>query len=104
MRISDLSSDVCSSDLAWATTSFALTFSGYHAVSRVPTLRAHRQLLDTTQERHEPGGELGAGCDAEPNGDGTHRVDGAEQEQRSAERRVGKECERTWKSRGDPYT
>src|SRR3546814_10475728 len=74
MRISDWSSDVCSSDLS----------------------RWFRRLGD-----HHPGRHLRDRRPAVPRGH--HRRAGALAEERSEERRVGKECVSTCRSRWSPY-
>src|SRR3546814_2492268 len=84
LRISDWSSDVCSSDLA---------------ASRGVNLDDVGQALLTapTGHPHEVGRDLPLAVVA-------HRVDRvAAQGQRSEERRVGKECVSTCRSRWSPY-
>src|SRR3546814_9234826 len=92
MRISDWSSDVCSSDL-----------SGHPTRDRCP-LRHRRGLegrLDVVAVRRPapPGGQAG---ELQP---GRQRPDGGigGVEGRSEERRVGKECVSTCRSRWSPY-
>src|SRR3546814_13344640 len=79
MRISDWSSDVCSSDLVAG--SVAVVMSG----GRVGVLRRHVHDAEAGQRRER---------DTDPLG----RRDG-----RSEERRVGKECVSTCRSRWSPY-
>src|SRR3546814_15942363 len=102
MRISDWSSDVCSSDLA--TSGFDLDFRlvDQVAVDLVELLVAE---LDLGREVVGPVAEqlqrrvLGAIVDVVPVA-GKHHVF---RERRSAERRVGKECVSTCRSRWSPY-
>src|SRR3546814_3886533 len=92
MRISDWSSDVCSSDLQ---VRGELRERGQLAELRQRQLDAAGELLDdlglrrTTHARHRDAGVHG-------------RAD-AGVEQRSEERRVGKECVSTCRSRWSPY-
>src|SRR3546814_17205169 len=100
MRISDWSSDVCSSDLAAGT----MTASGSHAV--VATFLAQHNTM--------PHGGVHAGHDAR-SPVSTVSSTGAQQQVvtshllklrgtcRSEERRVGKECVSTCRSRWSPY-
>src|SRR3546814_20326768 len=94
MRISDWSSDVCSSDLDGAA-----------------RRRGHPLLLDHLQRgrRREGGHERPPGAEAAGElpglrGDprGVHELQGRQGCRRSAERRVGKECVCTWRSRWSP--
>src|SRR3546814_12929944 len=98
MRISDWSSDVCSSDLV-CTPTFRID-SFRHLESQVRALRAIKRLHDTglLDTRDFP---------AEPRGRRLRMVlqalDGwAAHAPRSAERRVGKECVRPCRSRWSP--
>src|SRR3546814_1465152 len=79
MRISDWSSDVCSSDLLPRGARSQLAQGQMH---QPPGIR-HRRLAGERQEVGLPLAPLGA---------------------RSEERRVGKECVRTCRSRWSPYT
>src|SRR3546814_15674803 len=104
MRISDWSSDVCSSDL------------GSQVVNDRQTRRADggEQAAEQADEQREPDtGEYQTGRDRESEHDlaeigaqCTDRVavekDPREQRARSEERRVGKECVSTWRSRWSP--
>src|SRR3546814_5186897 len=90
MRISDWSSDVCSSDLG--------------QVRRAGVVPAHRVA--------RPRGAARAGdadCSAQRRGRGLHHAwllittTTREEEHRSEERRVGKECVSTCRSRWSPY-
>src|SRR3546814_15613215 len=76
MRISDWSSDVCSSDLK---------------IARLERIDAEVEQADAQF------------AVAAPFGDGHQIVGGAAPGQRSAERRVGKECVSTCRSRWSPY-
>src|SRR3546814_11357129 len=97
MRISDWSSDVCSSDLG---------VERLH--SRAPTrLESTLDLLKLSvpDERPDPGvadHHLG-GCDPSPALLGRHQGLADHSLQRSEERRVGKECVSTCRSRWSPY-
>src|SRR3546814_4850241 len=102
MRISDWSSDVCSSDLDWCV-------NGYAQANHPPVARLQGALRRTVR----PGATitLDASSSTDPDGQslrfewvyypeaGTYRG-----ETRSEERRVGKECVRRWRSRWSPYT
>src|SRR3546814_5668054 len=90
MRISDWSSDVCSSDLA---------DSGSAGDRR--TLAA-AQAIRVRSSRSLAGAPKGHGCHSEPNR--LERTVPARVVQRSEERRVGKECVSTCRSRWSPYT
>src|SRR3546814_4455566 len=84
MRISDWSSDVCSSDL--------LGFAIFYNAEQLH-LRIHRQFTDFVQKNCAPIGvnepaDLTLECASEC---------------RSEERRVGKECVSTCRSRWSPY-
>src|SRR3546814_14574866 len=95
MRISDWSSDVCSSDLS-ADVLRARPQHRRHRHARRglegrPLVRGSRQARDQAQ----------AGCDAEGR---PHRARRARcRVTRSEERRVGKECVSTCRSRWSPY-
>src|SRR3546814_11314903 len=99
MRISDWSSDVCSSDLA-AVVVEGLVAPGLGAVDLERQVRGHEVLsveADARDLRLGPAAEL----------ERQHRVGRdrvvAEQPLRSEERRVGKECVSTCRSRWSPY-
>src|SRR3546814_3207359 len=84
MRISDWSSDVCSSDLS--------PHSAFRASRRGgPENRAHPL----------PAIHIGGGGGASPSARAADRSDG--RCRRSEERRVGKECVSTCRSRWSPY-
>src|SRR3546814_20682176 len=93
MRISDWSSDVCSSDLALAATIAPDGHESLHViVTHLALSRASRQQQLNHLARIAPSsGELlmlgDLNCEAD----------------RSAERRVGKECVSTCRSRWSPY-
>src|SRR3546814_2585395 len=76
MRISDWSSDVCSSDLETSSGYAALDQAATDTVCRAQPLRLSCRILSTS-----------------------HQSDSA----RSEERRVGKECVSTCRSRWSPY-
>src|SRR3546814_12815269 len=131
MRISDWSSDVCSSDLCGGR---RLRRSPLPAEGRLrrprsrkqSAMAAHRAAITRRTRRSSPegrartnlrlvqcaegGGDVfdhlrfGAldGEGRDPQG-GEQAEPGAEEEVRSVERRVGKECVRTCRSRGSPY-
>src|SRR3546814_14060094 len=88
MRISDWSSDVCSSDLAGER-------------RRAPRC-AERQYGDLRRAGDDPDRRGGEPCrqGAIWRNSGIHRV---EERRRSEERRVGKECVSTCRSRLSPY-
>src|SRR3546814_13784013 len=96
MRISDWSSDVCSSDLSGLKPrTFARRFrtaTGYQPIDYVQALRVEeaKQILETEA--------LGIEEIAESVG-----YDDPASFRRSEERRVGKECVSTCKSRWSPY-
>src|SRR3546814_17006888 len=81
MRISDWSSDVCSSDLAVV----ALDIAVLLRLARRDVVPLDRSLLRPSQDRQA--GQLGA----------------VVAHDRSEERRVGKECVSTCRSRWSPY-
>src|SRR3546814_13559801 len=87
MRISDWSSDVCSSDLI---------LRNRHNDKR-GQCHAERNAQTHTRSKHDPGdcGKLGRACDK------SERED--DHDQRSEEGRVGKEWVSTWRSRWAPY-
>src|SRR3546814_21185992 len=108
MRISDWSSDVCSSDLnieSRAPASPAPVFmpgTGFREFSDGTAIRASGPVLHLVNDFH--GAELGSA------GDGTarkHRLDDFGKRRiaidRTEERRVGKECVSTCRSRWSPY-
>src|SRR3546814_11442895 len=98
MRISDWSSDVCSSDLfelffddakaAASTLDIALTSRGEHGGAPVPMCGVPVHSAESYLARLIRAG---------------HRVAIAEQVERSEERRGGKECVSTCRSRWSPY-
>src|SRR3546814_15208623 len=97
MRISDWSSDVCSSDLNPATQ------------ANVRTLRERGIRLLGPDAGEQACGEVGVGRMVEPTriAEEVFTVRGAagvlKALKRSEERRVGKECVRTCRSRWSPY-
>src|SRR3546814_9394735 len=117
MRISDWSSDVCSSDLDGC--EHDAERGDEQRVQqpdqeRLPVCR-DRRIGDEVEEDVETGGRLEeaeAGCNAERGKIGERIVDeppdqrderGQDEDLRSEERRVGKECVSTCRSRGSPY-
>src|SRR3546814_19488515 len=108
MRISDWSSDVCSSDLLVAAIQIRapreLQSIGYHTTGdRRRDLGVLELLLAVRQRRRsfahlcfESGNALGVGAAAD-------QVELALHFSRSEERRVGKECVSTCRSRWSPY-
>src|SRR3546814_20806613 len=100
MRISDWSSDVCSSDLQQAA---AVTFAGMIVVGG----EGRGDALGAQQLAGDPGvlagDAVGAAQHVErPPADVAEVADGR-RHQRSEERRVGKECVSTCRSRCSPY-
>src|SRR3546814_11764779 len=97
MRISDWSSDVCSSDLNASTT--LAGFPGERFAGRViailPTTQADSRTLTVRIELPNRDGRLRPGMFA--------RVALGGDAKRSEERRVGKECVSTCRSRWSPY-
>src|SRR3546814_19682175 len=98
MRISDWSSDVCSSDLASRMTSQGSPMTAYEELSRTFTrLRALQEaagVLQWDMSAMMPSG----GAEAR-----TEQLATLSVVCRSEERRFGKECVRTCRSRGSPY-
>src|SRR3546814_2036001 len=91
MRISDWSSDVCSSDLGQYIGGCLIGADHFEQTHDVGgTEKVHAQHVGRTP------GELGEYVDVERRGV-------AGQNGRSEERRVGKECVSTCRSRGPPY-
>src|SRR3546814_5307906 len=88
MRISDWSSDVCSSDL--------LMFIATLSLSEF-SLEKEGVAGDDRLARGQAGDDLGPPGAARPDRDGSRL------EARSEERRVGKECVSTCRSRWSPY-
>src|SRR3546814_15745010 len=96
MRISDWSSDVCSSDLA---------------DDRMDFVDEEHQILMLLAFLHDglqPFFEIAAIARARKKRPHIERIDGRAKQHlrhvaRSEERRVGKECVSTWRSRGLPY-
>src|SRR3546814_18102283 len=100
MRISDWSSDVCSSDLQAGK---AGVYGGIGAVSGAVIGAATSSKKDRTK-----GALIGAAVGGAAAGGYGYYVDTQEAKlrqtlQRSEERRVGKECVRTCRSRWSPY-
>src|SRR3546814_9816319 len=86
MRISDWSSDVCSSDLPW----LLLPIGAVYALLYYGLFRFFIRRFDLTTPGRERG-EVAEAASASTGGT------------RSEERRVGKECVRTCRSRWSPY-
>src|SRR3546814_11847335 len=108
MRISDWSSDVCSSDLSPELLDEIPKRAhahGVEAVVPVPPLLARSHQAGLLQQQQVLG-DRGA-ADREVGGELPHRLFAACQEveepTRSEERRVGKECVSTCRSRWSPY-
>src|SRR3546814_16341535 len=98
MRISDWSSDVCSSDL---TAKGRMIYS--HNGGRFIVTRP----IDGQSACHANGGTIGIAMDTPAQVDAWHKAGvaagGKSIEDRSEERRVGKECVSTCRSRWSPY-
>src|SRR3546814_7050439 len=90
MRISDWSSDVCSSDLGRRGSAPS---RAYRCLDDGHRIGLWRHLGQT-----DMGHLLGLGCEADVHADSAVSVPGS-----SEERRVGKECVSTCRSRGSPY-
>src|SRR3546814_11881292 len=93
MRISDWSSDVCSSDLAKPSASDSLIQMAADSISTInenfgPTFD-HRRTKTTSDQKHNTWIHLSFQC--------------IRPAKRSEERRVGKECVSTCRSRWSPY-
>src|SRR3546814_8212841 len=104
MRISDWSSDVCSADLNWTRMGFAdhdlahepevfVTTVVNNRADRVPRSRVFARILarDVAADRHFL---IGSNIEG---------LMGFIEEERSEERRVGKECVSMCRSRWSPY-
>src|SRR3546814_19319236 len=91
MRISDGSSDVCSSDLVSSTTSIAVVGGGF-----IPVSKKNGENASTGLPTFETTGYYTRVGDFNQNVDG-YLVN------RPAERRVGKECVSTCRSRWSPF-
>src|SRR3546814_2393344 len=87
MRISDWSSDVCSSDL--------LPASAYAVTTGLTDMEAHQKLQAEAEKR---------GLDYIEYVRSLAQRMGIPRDPRSEERRVGKECVSTCRSRWSPYT
>src|SRR3546814_13484594 len=98
MRISDWSSDVCSSDLLLGDI-YIMPIEG-----GTPT-RIAEGLAFEHQPRFSPDGQRIAFVSDRAGGDNIWLMnrDGSDKRQRSEERRVGKECVSTCRSRWSPY-
>src|SRR3546814_12594764 len=99
MRISDWSSDVCSSDLVGT----VLPKADAMGVDDIGVDRLHRVIIEA-----KPLDRLAAHVEHEDVGVGEQRlhagkVVGLLEVERSEERRVGKECVSTCRSRWSPY-
>src|SRR3546814_2556833 len=97
MRISDWSSDVCSSDLAGLDrgVAAAMLHQGRHATEQPGRVGADGEVGIDALLRVMGDGGLGVAVGPEILHRGTSN--------RSEERRVGKECVSTWRSRWSPY-
>src|SRR3546814_13212037 len=98
MRISDWSSDVCSSDLAGR-----LDQGLRDDQLRIVRLAHRLQAAGGVHGVADRGDAAGAAV-AHLADDGRPEVQADADAQRSEERRVGKECVSTCRSRGSPYT
>src|SRR3546814_6063079 len=97
MRISDWSSDVCSSDLRHTANLFNFAAGNRLPVGDQGQGFQHRTAvtgLTLGPQAGDPGMDFRAHLQAEP---------GCNLDQRSEERRVGKECVSKWRSRWSPY-
>src|SRR3546814_18585957 len=101
MRISDWSSDVCSSDLVG---------EGMHASmgpGNTMTVRDDESGVSAnfgvTSSTRENGGKKPASAGGKPSGGKYDATSGGGKPGRSEERRVGKECVSTCRSRWSPY-
>src|SRR3546814_14404339 len=90
MRISDWSSDVCSSDLAWTTTACCRACAEWSKATPTTTL----SLKSTTMRWKGPQLTMMPTH---------HRIKVSLPQTRSEERRVGKECVSTCRSRWSPH-
>src|SRR3546814_20561767 len=99
MRISDWSSDVCSSDLVLrlADHLVLLENGAVRAAGPLADLAATPGLLPADEEGHEAGAVIAATVEAHDDAHGLTWLTSAD------ERRVGKECVRTCRSRWSPY-
>src|SRR3546814_20695115 len=100
MRISDWSSDVCSSDLLCAHISLA-------TIRRDQEIAARHAIGAQSQIQHSPDARVDAGAvlDLESGRDATTGLqpEHVDQADRSDERRAGKECGSSCRSRWWPY-
>src|SRR3546814_3594291 len=92
MRISDWSSDVCSSDLATEI---------FHVLRAVQFAALYAPLLETARDKLKP--DLIWNIEAGLKLTGGEVARAVRARGRSEERRVGKECVRTCRSRWSPY-
>src|SRR3546814_11610265 len=97
MRISDWSSDVCSSDLCIGRRRKKRHFAALHSLPALEIIGPVRQGGRTINE--EPMA-LRVGVERQPRARSCYQADS---KQRSEERRVGKECVSTCRSRWSPY-
>src|SRR3546814_2166931 len=109
MRISDWSSDVCSSDLAGSKSAKAQkNAANQQAQQAADQIAEERRQYDTTRADYAPYRETGYKAldtlsslyGVNPNG---RTIDPTAALERSEERRVGKECVSTCRSRWSPY-
>src|SRR3546814_17459747 len=105
MRISDWSSDVCSSDLRFVQAHPAI--GGGREVVAIEQVRAHPPVrkqpavLKDIADAPRLWRQVDAAAEQRPVADADMAAVGAQQ--RSEERRVGKECVSTCRSRWSPY-
>src|SRR3546814_11258103 len=107
MRISDWSSDVCSSDLAWRAVRSRPCRRGTrrHPPARLPPRPREDRLAEGTELRRATGGADQSGSGQKPRARRSpgRWLSGAGGVPRSAERRVGKECVSQCISRWLPF-
>src|SRR3546814_19614536 len=102
MRISDWSSDVCSSDLETDDFAQRIHLAKAEGFDRVEFWLWSNKNLDAIESALDETGVKLAGIVAEPFAELTRESD-HDRFLRSEERRVGKECESTCRSRWSPY-
>src|SRR3546814_13198821 len=101
MRISDWSSDVCSSDLLADEVGADVGGLGEDAAAEAREDRDQRSAEGERDERVDDGAVVTA--NRKTTRTGQIPEEDRDREQRSEERRVGKECVSTCRSRGSPY-
>src|SRR3546814_17975799 len=103
MRISDWSADLCSSDLKRAIGARGEEGPARRTIAHRHGLAGCQRCHDPVLEGRKPGAAIQVECcrDQQVVGGGHRRLTGRST-RRSAERRVGKECVRTCRSRWSP--